>query len=199
MTKHAAYPSEDMVAAVAAPAPAGRHFTSFQPLKSASLDCKKHASGAAVVGGSWFESMKASSPRCAADAEHGDDWMVLPPAARRRLLLLLCARSEIDRSTPHFRPAASAGEAPVGIGQLRVAARRRQGEADRDVPGLRRHSVTDRRGPRPRRHVGGGQQQSSPRFLFFPMQKTPLLKVALLYSPTMAACSDFVSFFTSLR
>jgi len=187
MTKHAAYPSEDVVAAVAAPAPAGRHFTSFQPLKGASLDCKKHASGAAVVGGSWFESMKASSPRCDADAEHGNDWMVRTPS--RASPPLLCARSEIDRSTAHFRPAASAGEAPVGIGQLRVAARRRQGESDRDVPGLRRHSVTDRRGPRPRRHVGGGQQQSSPRFLFFLMQKIPFLKVPLLYSPTMAACS----------
>ncbi|CAD6217030.1 unnamed protein product [Miscanthus lutarioriparius] len=91
MTKHAAYPSEDMVAAVAAPAPAGRHFTSFQPLKSASLDCKKHASGAAVVGGSWFESMKASSPRCAADAEHGDDWMEKHPSALASFESLLAA------------------------------------------------------------------------------------------------------------
>ena len=32
-------------------------------------------------------------------------------------------------------------------------------------------------------------QRSSPRFLFFPMQKIPFLKVPLLYSPTMAACS----------
>ncbi|PWZ14779.1 putative trehalose-phosphate phosphatase 3 [Zea mays] len=97
MTKHAAYSSEDVVAAVAAPAPAGRHFTSFQALKGAPLDCKKHAavdlsaSGAAVVGGGpWFESMKASSPRRAADAEHGD-WMEKHPSALAQFEPLLAA------------------------------------------------------------------------------------------------------------
>jgi hypothetical protein len=110
MTKHAAYSSEDVVAAVAAPAPAGRHFTSFQALKGAPLDCKKHAavdlsaSGAAVVGGGpWFESMKASSPRRAADAEHGD-WMVCtvlysrPRVVSLSLSLSVCTCTRRDRS-----------------------------------------------------------------------------------------------------
>ena len=43
MTKHAAYPSEDVVAAMAASTPPGQHFTSIPPLKGAPLDCKKHA------------------------------------------------------------------------------------------------------------------------------------------------------------
>lgn len=85
MTKHATFVADDAVAAVvAAPAQAGRHFSSFvpAPIKGAAGG-KKHAAvpmdlaaAGVVTGGSWLESMKASSPRrAAADAEHGD-WMV---------------------------------------------------------------------------------------------------------------------------
>ncbi|KAG0545891.1 hypothetical protein BDA96_02G400400 [Sorghum bicolor] len=97
MTKHAAYPSEDVVAVVAAPVPVSRHFTSFPPLKDAPLDCKKHvvvdlsASRDAIMGGSWFESMKASSPRHADDAEHHGDWMEKHPSALAQFEALLAA------------------------------------------------------------------------------------------------------------
>ncbi|GJN10966.1 hypothetical protein PR202_ga29117 [Eleusine coracana subsp. coracana] len=90
MTKHATFVSNDAVAAVVvAPAQAGRHFSSFSaPIKGAAArDCKKQAAVAldlaaagVVTGGSWVESMKASSPRrAAADAEHGE-WMMHPSA-----------------------------------------------------------------------------------------------------------------------
>src|SRR5688572_19648610 len=84
MTKHAGFSTDEAVTAVAAPAPAGLHFSPFPPPKGAARDCKKvaalHVDRAAPGGGgggSWFESMKASSPRRAADAEQGD-WMVPP-------------------------------------------------------------------------------------------------------------------------
>jgi hypothetical protein len=54
------------------------------------------------------------------------------------------------------RPVFGAGAAPVGIGPLRRAGGGGQGEAGRGVPGLRRHAVPDRGGPRPRRHDGRG-------------------------------------------
>ncbi|KAJ1291963.1 hypothetical protein BS78_02G356700 [Paspalum vaginatum] len=89
MTKHAAFPSQ----AVAAPAPAGPHFSTFElPLKGAgALDCKKHAglhvdlaATGVAVGGSWLESMKySSSPRSTADGESGD-WMEKHPWALAR-------------------------------------------------------------------------------------------------------------------
>lgn len=143
MTKHAAYPSEDVVAAVAPPAPAGRHFSSFPPLKGAPLDCKKHAAvdlsasgAAAVVGGSWFESMKASSPRCAADAEHGD-WVV---RTRRRALsscffffffpfLLACGkmdRSALRLTSGRLRPQEKHPSALVGFESVLAAAKGKQ-------------------------------------------------------------------------
>ncbi|RCV14051.1 hypothetical protein SETIT_2G396100v2 [Setaria italica] len=87
MTKHAGFSTDEAVTAVAAPAPAGLHFSPFPPPKGAARDCKKvaalHVDRAAPGGGgggSWFESMKASSPRRAADAEHGD-WMEKHPSA----------------------------------------------------------------------------------------------------------------------
>ncbi|XP_062187570.1 trehalose 6-phosphate phosphatase RA3-like [Phragmites australis] len=86
MTKHAAFAAADAVTAVAAPAPAGRHFSLFPPPRGA-RDCKKNAAvhmdlaaAGVVMGGSWNDSMKASSPRHAADAEHGD-WMEKHPSA----------------------------------------------------------------------------------------------------------------------
>ncbi|CAL5071675.1 unnamed protein product [Urochloa decumbens] len=82
MTKHAGFPTDEAVTAVAAPAPAGLHFTPFLPPKAAARDCKKlaalHVDLAAPAA--RFESMKASSPRRAADAEHGD-WMEMHPSA----------------------------------------------------------------------------------------------------------------------
>ncbi|OEL36545.1 putative trehalose-phosphate phosphatase 3 [Dichanthelium oligosanthes] len=87
MTKHAGFPTDEAVTTVAAPAPAGLHFTPFPLPKVATRDCKKLAAvqvdiaaPAVAVGGSWFESMKASSPRRSADAEHGD-WMEKHPSA----------------------------------------------------------------------------------------------------------------------
>jgi len=126
MTKHAAYPSEDVVAVVAAPVPVSRHFTSFPPLKDAPLDCKKHvvvdlsASRDAIMGGSWFESMKASSPRHADDAEHHGDWMVRTlghTSSSSSSSFFLRACGEMDQSVPHL-PAASVGEAPISIGAV---------------------------------------------------------------------------------
>jgi len=100
------FPTDEAVTAVAAPAPAGLHFTPFQTTKGAARDCKKlaavhvdRAAPGSIVGGSLFETMKASSPRRAADAEHGD-WMV--PC--RHLLL---PWGEIDRSATHFSFAVS--------------------------------------------------------------------------------------------
>ncbi|CAN6199871.1 unnamed protein product [Urochloa humidicola] len=86
MTKHAGFPTDEAVTAVAAPAPAVLHFTPFPPPKAAARDCKKldallvDRSAVGGSGGSRFESMKASSPRRAADAEHGD-WMEMHPSA----------------------------------------------------------------------------------------------------------------------
>jgi hypothetical protein len=40
---------------------------------------------------------------------------------------------------------ASSGEVPIGINMVRVNARCSEGEADRDVPRLRWHPITDRR------------------------------------------------------
>ncbi|TVU37789.1 hypothetical protein EJB05_11124, partial [Eragrostis curvula] len=93
MTKHAAsFVADDVVAA---PAQAGRHFPAFPPPKG--LDCKKHAAvhmdlaaAGVVKGASWMESMKASSPRPAADADHGD-WMAKHPSALAELENLLAA------------------------------------------------------------------------------------------------------------
>ncbi|KAG2646924.1 trehalose 6-phosphate phosphatase RA3-like [Panicum virgatum] len=81
------FSTDEAVTAVAAPAPAGLHFTPFQTTKGAARDCKKlaavhvdRAAPGSIVGGSLFETMKASSPRRAADAEHGD-WMEKHPSA----------------------------------------------------------------------------------------------------------------------
>ncbi|WVZ66752.1 hypothetical protein U9M48_015933 [Paspalum notatum var. saurae] len=121
MTKHAAFPSQDVVTAVAAPAPAGPHFSTFAPqLKgAAALDCKKHArlhvdpaATGVAVGGSWLETMKSSSPRSTtADGENGD-WMVRahprPGLAEHRAVLFsifFSARGEIDRWIRGSRPA----------------------------------------------------------------------------------------------
>jgi len=156
------FSTDEAVTAVAAPAPAGLHFTPFPPTKGAARDCKKlaamhvdRAAPGSIVGGSLFETMKASSPRRAADAEHGD-WMV-PRFPTANIYSFPGARSIDPRLTFLFL-FPCAGEAPVGIDAVRGGARRGEGEADRDVPGLRRHPVADRRGPRPRRHVRGGQQ-----------------------------------------
>ncbi|KAF8775104.1 hypothetical protein HU200_004964 [Digitaria exilis] len=85
MTKHAGFSSDEAVAAVVAPPPTGLHFSPFPPpTKAAARDCKKlaavHVDITAPMAGSWFESMKDSSPRRAADAEHGD-WMEKHPSA----------------------------------------------------------------------------------------------------------------------
>ncbi|KAL6657563.1 hypothetical protein ACP70R_005343 [Stipagrostis hirtigluma subsp. patula] len=90
MTKHAAYAADDAVTAVAAPAAAGRHFTSsFPPPRAATpRDCKKHAAlqmdlaaaGVARGAGSWIDSMRDSSPRRAAAADYGA-WMEKHPSA----------------------------------------------------------------------------------------------------------------------
>nr|CAB3455014.1 unnamed protein product [Digitaria exilis] len=85
MTKHAGFSSDEAVAAVVAPPPTGLHFSPFPPpTKAAARDCKKlaavHVDITAPMAGSWFESMKDSSPRHAADAEHGD-WMEKHPSA----------------------------------------------------------------------------------------------------------------------
>ncbi|PUZ72997.1 hypothetical protein GQ55_2G439700 [Panicum hallii var. hallii] len=81
------FSTDEAVTAVAAPAQAGLHFTPFPPTKGAARDCKKlaavhvdRATPGSIVGGSLFETMKASSPRRAADAEHGD-WMEKHPSA----------------------------------------------------------------------------------------------------------------------
>ncbi|KAJ1291967.1 hypothetical protein BS78_02G357100 [Paspalum vaginatum] len=88
MTKHAAFPSQAVVTAVAAPAPAGPHFSTFAPLKGGALDCKKHAGLhvdlAAGGGGSWFESMKSSSPRSSAAGGENGDWTETHPSALAR-------------------------------------------------------------------------------------------------------------------
>lgn len=101
MTKHAGFSSDEAVATVVAPAPSGLHFTPFPPTtKAAARDCKKLAAAvhvdiaAPVGGGSWFESMKDSSPRRAADAEHGD-WMV-PPLSSSSSCFLRRGRSIRD-------------------------------------------------------------------------------------------------------
>nr|CAB3458664.1 unnamed protein product [Digitaria exilis] len=85
MTKHDGFSSDEAVAAVVAPPPTGLHFSPFPPpTKAAARDFKKlaavHVDIAAPMAGSWFESMKDSSPRRAADAEHGD-WMEKHPSA----------------------------------------------------------------------------------------------------------------------
>ncbi|KAJ1291964.1 hypothetical protein BS78_02G356800 [Paspalum vaginatum] len=91
MTKHAAFSSQAVLTAVAAPAPAGPHFSTFAPpLKGGALHCKKHvglhvdlAATGVAVGGSWLESMKASSPRSAGGGENGD-WTEMHPSALAR-------------------------------------------------------------------------------------------------------------------
>jgi hypothetical protein len=55
---------------------------------------------------------------------------------------------------------ALAGAAPLGTGPVRRAGGGSQGEADRGVPGLRRHAVPDRGGPGQRRHDGRGKRAS---------------------------------------
>jgi trehalose 6-phosphate phosphatase len=84
MTKHTGSYIDEAVTVVAASAPVGLHFSPFPLSNGTSHDCKKlttvHVHCTADGGGSWFESMKASSPRhvavADADAEH-DNWMVL--------------------------------------------------------------------------------------------------------------------------
>ncbi|KAF8679237.1 hypothetical protein HU200_046011 [Digitaria exilis] len=105
MTKHDGFSSDEAVAAVVAPPPTGLHFSPFPPpTKAAARDFKKlaavHVDIAAPMAGSWFESMKDSSPRRAADAEHGD-WMVTSPL--HLLLLVLVFSGEVDRfGTQYF-------------------------------------------------------------------------------------------------
>jgi hypothetical protein len=143
---------------------AARHF-SFPPPRTTSgggESCRKMAAaqvdlGAAAMG-SWLDSMKTSSPRHRlVDAEH-DDWMVRTSCLR--VVLYMWAEEAFFRQE---HPAnfcwacALAGAAPFGIGPVRRAGGGGEGEADRGVPGLRRHAVPDRGGPRQRRHDRRGE------------------------------------------
>uniref|UniRef100_A0ACD5WNQ7 Uncharacterized protein n=1 Tax=Avena sativa TaxID=4498 RepID=A0ACD5WNQ7_AVESA len=88
MTNHAAFTAEDTVTAVAAPAQAARHFSSFPPRRA--RDCRKAALGrmdlaasGVLRAGSLLDSMKASSPRhakLATGADH-EDWIEKHPSA----------------------------------------------------------------------------------------------------------------------
>jgi trehalose 6-phosphate phosphatase len=71
MTKHSTFVADDAVAA-----PAQQHFSSFPPLATADArDRKKHTAAQMDLAAAGGETMKSSSPRRAAEEEHGD-WMV---------------------------------------------------------------------------------------------------------------------------